>query len=66
VTWIVVAYRLCDSKVKGLKTVYQQHLRYTKSKRLKSNSMELFDLNLSKQITEWRGAEGKELFWSLI
>jgi hypothetical protein len=56
VTCIVVAYRPCASKVKGLKTVYQQHLRYIQSKGLKSNPVELFNLNLSKQITEWRGA----------
>jgi hypothetical protein len=56
VTRIVVAYRPCASKVKGLKTVYQQHLRYIQSKGLKSNLVELFDLDLSKQITEWRGA----------
>ena len=55
-TRIVVAYRPCASKVKGLKTVYQQHLRYIQSKGLKSNPVELFDLDLSKQITEWRGA----------
>jgi hypothetical protein len=56
VTWIVVTYRPCPSKVKGLKTVYQQHLRYIQSKGLKSNPVKLFDLNPSKQITEWRGA----------
>ena len=53
VTRIVVVYRPCTSKVEGLKTVYQQHLRYIQSKGLQSNPVELFDLNLSKQIKEW-------------
>ena len=44
VTWIFVAYRPCTSKVKGFKTVYQQHLRYIQSRGLKSNLVELFDL----------------------
>ena len=57
VTRIIIAYRPCASKVKGFKTVYQQNLRYIQSKGLKSNPvLELFDLNLSKQITEWQGA----------
>ena len=55
VTRIVVAYRPCTTKTKGLKTVYQQHLRYIQSKGLKMNPVELFDRdrNLSKQIKEW-------------
>ncbi len=32
VTWIVVAYRPCTTKTKGLKTVYLQHLRYIQSR----------------------------------
>ena len=55
-TQIADAYRPCTSKVKGLKTVYQQHFRYIQSKELKSNPVELFDLDLSKQIVEWQGA----------
>ena len=56
VTQIVVIYMPCASKVKGLKTVYQQHLRYIQSKGFKLNPVELFDLDLSKQIAEWQGA----------
>jgi hypothetical protein len=53
VTRIVVAYRPCVRKTKGLKTVYQQHLRYIQSKVLQKDPVELFDFNLSKQIKEW-------------
>ena len=48
----VVAYRPCASKVKDLKTVYQPHLRYIQSKEFKSNPVELFNLDLFKQIAE--------------
>jgi hypothetical protein len=34
VTRIVVAYQPCASKTEGLKTVYQQHLRYIQSRGL--------------------------------
>jgi hypothetical protein len=40
--------------VKGLKTVYQQHLRYIQSRGLQTDPVSLFDLDLSKQIKEWR------------
>ena len=53
VTQVVIAYRPCTSKVKGLKTVCQQHLRYIQYKALKLNPVELFDLDLSMQIAEW-------------
>jgi hypothetical protein len=56
VTRIVVAYRPCARKVKGLKTVYQQHMQYIQSMGLQMDPVELFDLNLSKQIMEWQGA----------
>ncbi len=56
VTRIVVAYRPCVRKTKGIKTVYQQHLRYIQSKRLQKDPVELFDFNLSKQIKEWQDA----------
>jgi hypothetical protein len=49
-TRIVVAY----SKVRGLKTVYQQHVRYIQSRGLLLNPIDLFDSDLSKQIREWR------------
>jgi hypothetical protein len=56
VTRIVVAYRPCATKTKGLKTVYQQHLRYIQSKGLQTDPVELFNHNLCKQIKEWRDA----------
>jgi hypothetical protein len=56
VTRIDVAYRPCTRKVKGLKMVYQQHMRYIQSMGLQKDPVELFNLNLSKQIMEWQGA----------
>jgi hypothetical protein len=56
VTRIVVAYRPCAQKTKGLKTVYQQHLRYIQSHGLQTDLVTMFDTNLSKQIKEWQGA----------
>jgi hypothetical protein len=56
VTRIVVAYRPCTQKAKGLKTVYQQHLRYIQSRGLQTHPVTMFDTNLSKQIKEWQGA----------
>ena len=53
-TRVVVAYRPCRSKVRGLKTVYQQHVCYIQSRGLPLNPIELFDSDLSKQIREWR------------
>jgi hypothetical protein len=53
---IVVAYRPCARKVKGLKTVYQQHMRYIQSRGLQTDPVTLFDSDLSKQIKEWRSA----------
>jgi hypothetical protein len=55
-----VAYYPCTSKMKGLKTVYQQHLRYTQSRGLQFNLVELFDHDLSKQIKEQSGT-GKRI-----
>jgi hypothetical protein len=52
----VVAYRSFARKAKGLKTVYQQHVRYIQSRGLQTDPVALFDTNLSKQIKEWRGA----------
>jgi hypothetical protein len=56
VTRIVIAYRPCARKVKGLKTVYQQHMWYIQSMGLQKDPVEHFNLDLSKQITEWQGA----------
>ncbi len=60
VTRIVVSYRPCAGKTEGLKTVYQQHMRYIQSRGLSFNPIDLFDYNLSKQIKEWRG-KGKQI-----
>ena len=51
----MVAYRPCARKVKGLKMVYQQQVRYIQSRGLQADSVTLFDSNLSKQMKEWRG-----------
>jgi hypothetical protein len=56
-TRIVVAYRTCARKVKGLKMVYQQQVRYIQSRGLQTDPVTLFDSDLSKLIKEWRGAE---------
>jgi hypothetical protein len=55
ITRIVVAYCPCASKTEGLKTVYQQHMRYIQSRRLPLTPIDLFDHNLCKQVKEWRG-----------
>ncbi len=56
VTRIVVAYRPCNCWSNGLKTVYQQHLRYIQSRGLEMDPVSLFDVDISKQIKEWQGA----------
>jgi hypothetical protein len=43
VTRIVVAYRPCSSKSKGLKTVYQQHIRYMQRTGLPGTPVQMFD-----------------------
>ncbi len=53
VTRIVVAYWPCSSKVEGLKTVNQQHIRCTQARGLQYNPVDFFDYDLSKQIKEW-------------
>ncbi len=57
---IVVAYRPCASNTKGLKTVYQQHMGFIQLRGLSSNSVDLFNNDLSKQEKEWRG-KGKRV-----
>ncbi len=59
---VVVAYRPCARKVKGLKTAYQQHMRCIQSQGLQTDPVTLFDSNLSKQIKEWRGAGERTVF----
>jgi hypothetical protein len=54
VSRIVVAYRTCRSKAKGLRTIYQQRLRYIQAHGINCSPVELFDRDLSKQIKEWR------------
>jgi hypothetical protein len=53
-TRIVVAYRPCSTAAKGLKTVYQQHIRYIQARGMQTNPVDLFDRDLSRQIQEWR------------
>ncbi len=62
VTRIVVAYRPYTRKVKGLKTVYQQQVRYIQSRGLQADPVTLFDSNLSKQIKEWGGTGERIVF----
>ena len=54
VSRIVVAYRTCRSKAKGLRTIYQQQLRYIQAHGINCSPVELFDRDLAKQIKEWR------------
>jgi hypothetical protein len=56
VTRIVVAYCPCARKAKGLKMLYQKHMRYIQTRGLQTDPVTLFDYNLSKQIKEWRCA----------
>jgi hypothetical protein len=51
-----LTYRPCNRWSKGLKTVYQQHLRYIQLRGLETDPVSLFDRDLSKQIKEWQGA----------
>ncbi len=60
-TRIVVAYRPCIRKTKGLERVYQQHLRYIQSCGLQTDPVTMFDKDFSKQIKEWRGAEERKV-----
>ena len=54
VSRIVVEYRTCRSKAKGLRTIYQQQLRYIQVHGINCSPVELFDRDLAKQIMEWR------------
>jgi hypothetical protein len=54
VSRIVLAYRTCRSKAKGLRTIYQQQLRYIQAHGINCSPVELFDRDLAKQIKEWR------------
>ena len=54
VSRIVVAYRTCHAKPKGLRTIYQQQLRYIQAHGINCSPVELFDRDLVKQIKEWR------------
>jgi hypothetical protein len=49
-TRIVVAYRPCSTKTKGLKTVYQQHKRYMQSHNIAGTPVGMFDRDLDEQI----------------
>jgi hypothetical protein len=51
---IIVAYRTCYTKSKGLRTIYQQQLCYIQVHRLNCSPIELFNKDLTNQIKEWR------------
>ncbi len=51
---IVVAYRTCHSKGKGLCTFYQQQLCYIQAHGINCSPVELFNGDLAKQIKEWK------------
>ncbi len=55
-TRLIVTYQPCARKAKGLKTVYQQHMRYIQIRGLQTDPVILFDSDLSKQIKEWKRA----------
>jgi hypothetical protein len=54
VSRIVVAYKTCRAKPKGLRTIYQQQLRYIQAHGINCSPVELFARDLVKQIKEWR------------
>jgi len=51
---IVVAYRTSRSTAKGLRTIYQQQLRFIQVHGINYFPVELLDRDLAKQIKEWR------------
>jgi hypothetical protein len=53
-TRIVVAYRTGSRKPKGLRTVYQQQVRYMQLHNLKGSPQQLFDKDLLHQCKLWR------------
>ena len=55
-TRIVVAYRPCSTKAKGLKTVYQQQIRYMQKEGITGSPIQMFDNDLTLQINRWRSA----------
>jgi len=46
-TRIAMAYRPCATKVKGLKSIYQQHKRYMQRESIQGTPIEMFDRDLS-------------------
>jgi hypothetical protein len=52
-TRIVVAYRASSGKLTGLRTVYQQQVRYMQLHNLKGSSQQLFDKDLLHQCKLW-------------
>ena len=55
-TRIVVAYRPCATKTKGLKTIYQQHIRFMQKEGIPGTPIQMFDNDLTNQIKIWRTA----------
>ena len=54
VTRIIVAYRTCHTKSKGLQMIYQQQLHYIQVHGLNCSPVELFDKDLTNQTKEWK------------
>jgi hypothetical protein len=53
-TRIVVAYRTGSGKSKGLRTVYQQQVRYMQLHNISGTPQQLFDKDLLQQCKRWR------------
>ena len=53
-TRIVVAYRTGSCKSKGLRTVYQQQVRYMQLHNISGSPQQLFDKDLLQQCKRWR------------
>ena len=51
---VVVAYNVCNGKLKGLKTQYQQITRYCQGKGVKDSPKELMRKDFAKQCGLWR------------
>ncbi len=61
-TRIVVTYRTGSGKPKGLRTVYQQQIRYMQLHNLKGLPQQLFDKDLLHQCKLWRKSGERIIF----
>ena len=55
-TRIVVAYRMGSGKSNGLRTIYQQQVRYMQLHNIAGTPQQLFDKDLLHQCKQWRKA----------